>query len=276
MSGSVSQSAVYPQPVTLSTEPKEGSKAVTISVYWLNYLLNNPSDTLEINLLSQFQSGQFTTVQAVQIDNSTNPYPIQVTSLETAASFLVPGFAQGMYPLLCGPAPVLSIAMLNGSSATLNGTTRFTFLNTPHAFSESRMPTYGYGVAITQGRGAAIAPGSDVTVINFHPTAPGGHWTIAQIDLTLLSSVAIPGGVTCTVELVEQNPGFIDVGVLWSDIAFPATSSADGLLYVRSATLATPIICQKATSNVVARVTTAMTSAVYLSWQIQYGFVVIQ
>src|ERR1700733_7963911 len=78
----------------------EGSKGCSLQIYWQNIFNIVPTFPIvaTINLLMQYKTGQFTTIQAVWIDNSTVPYPVTLTSLETQQSITVPPFYQGMYP----------------------------------------------------------------------------------------------------------------------------------------------------------------------------------
>lgn len=118
----------YPFPLTLGVAPSEGSKGVSVSIPWATVV--NP---FSINLLTQFQSGQFSTPQAVWVDNSSVPWPIVISCEQQQQNIWVPRFTQGMFPLIVGQAPIFSVQQLTnslgGNTNPPLGTTQMTFLN---------------------------------------------------------------------------------------------------------------------------------------------------
>lgn len=72
MSSTLGQGFVALTPINLDTLPGslEGSKAGLLDLWWSSVMAANHSYTQPVSLLLQYQQGQFTTVQAVLIDNS--------------------------------------------------------------------------------------------------------------------------------------------------------------------------------------------------------------
>lgn len=144
-------------PVTQDMLPaaREGSKVCSLNVNWAFVIASLPRIPNQvfagvINLLSQAQTGNFSTIQAVWIDNSTCPYPVTLVSLETTQQIVVPAFHQGMYPILANTSPVFTLtlnyaldpnfAFTIGGIGTIPSTTQYTtrlvFLNTPQRYFE--------------------------------------------------------------------------------------------------------------------------------------------
>jgi hypothetical protein len=142
-------------PVTQDMLPglKEGSKICSLNVNWafvISSLPRIPNQVFAglINLLQQAQTGNFSTIQSVWIDNSTCPYPVTLVALETTQQIVVPAFHQGMYPIFANTSPVFSLtlnytldanfAFTIGGIGTVPSTTQYTtrliFLNTPQRY----------------------------------------------------------------------------------------------------------------------------------------------
>jgi hypothetical protein len=124
--------------------PAEGSKGCLVSIYW-DYLFNLVPGvfpiTQNINLLQQYQTGQFTTIQAVWIDNSTVPTSVTLREIETGQTITCPAFSQGMYPIFSGVAPVFTASLNlqpdpNYAVSIGACTTRIVFINTPQRYFE--------------------------------------------------------------------------------------------------------------------------------------------
>jgi hypothetical protein len=151
-------------PVTLDTLPRpdEGSKACLLSCPWVGaapYLTR-------FNMLQQFQSGQFTTIQGALVDNSALPYPVTIACLDTSFVLIVPAYTQGMYPLLVGNSPSFTVMLASGG-VTIAGSpiTLIWLLNTPqkpwsNSYSPSTAVTLG-GTTIN-GVVSTSVPGQDV------------------------------------------------------------------------------------------------------------------
>jgi hypothetical protein len=130
MSGAIGLNLI---PVSNNVQPSEGSKTAQFNVHWQ---LTSPFGTNNFNFLQQYQSGQFTTIQSVYIDNSTCPYSISLTCVQTGQTVIVRAFSQGMYPILASTSPSFVATLMSfldrGSNITFeNVTTRFFFLNSP-------------------------------------------------------------------------------------------------------------------------------------------------
>lgn len=135
-------------PINYNTLPRaeEGSKFYQVTQVW-DFDQQTPDTDgwtrVTINLLQAFQSGQFTTIQSVWIDNTQTPVPVTLTCAATQHVINVPAFSEGMYPLASATAPVFVLAMgptLNAQgnppTGTFNlrnyeSTTRVSFFNTP-------------------------------------------------------------------------------------------------------------------------------------------------
>lgn len=203
--------AAFPVPVTLDTLPGNGSKAVSIRVIWNTVPIVGNSIAARviqnINLLSQFQSGQFNTVQAVYIDNLTCAYGVVLQSLESGQKLTCPPFSSGTFPLLCGPSPQFS-AEIQGqfffTAADIgNSSTSFHFLNTPARTYVNQ----GAGIFPVNAPNPFLKSGAftnDAAVIMAGelgtPTVPGGldvpkHYLIDGFSFTLtMVPPPAPGG----------------------------------------------------------------------------------
>lgn len=135
-------------PATSGVVPTEGSKVGVFPISWAN---TTPFGSSQLNLLQQWQSGQFTAPQCVFIDNSTNCYSVQIMCLQTGHTLKVPPFTSGLYPLLSSQSPSYAINLLfpnafiaAGAAANiLSVTTTFYFLNTQQAPFINPFPLYG-------------------------------------------------------------------------------------------------------------------------------------
>lgn len=137
MSGNISNAGLTP--VSLGTIPKEVSKVCTVKIRWAADTYQfAPFGEYKINLLQQYQSGQFTSVQCVYVDNSTVPYQVRLTCDETAAVVVIPPLSQGFYDLLTGQAPSFTLD-IDVPQTTANFvpplpcSTILNFLNVPQA-----------------------------------------------------------------------------------------------------------------------------------------------
>jgi hypothetical protein len=133
-------------PISLDVIPDEGSKVIPLAVNWAFLfagLVNLDSTiTTHLNFFRQAQLLRFLRCQSVFVDNSTNGYPVFLTSDETGETIRVNAFTQGMYPLLCGSQPSFIFGMFVPAAPNLGfdqftGTTRLYFLNTPQKFYEA-------------------------------------------------------------------------------------------------------------------------------------------
>ena len=167
-SGPVSQStsAFAILPVNLAATPKEGSKALRYEVAWGTgqRIANDGSQPVTINLLRQYQSGQFTAIQSVWIDNINNYFAVDLIAVETGERVRCPPLTQGMFPLMSAVAPVFTlvneITGLSGLMLTFAGRTQLQLLNTKEPYFLNPAPATFKG-----GAGFATASASDTTLV---------------------------------------------------------------------------------------------------------------
>jgi hypothetical protein len=133
----------------------EGSKGLPVSVSWQAVFNASPvlPITAQINLLQAYLTGQFTNLQAIWIDNSSVPYPVIVTVLETGQSIKVGAFTQGVYPVFCQSVPVFIVQLLSAADpqdGQTQGqcTTNFIFLNTPQRWYNEQITNQTASVTI--------------------------------------------------------------------------------------------------------------------------------
>lgn len=228
------------QPVNLNTIPRadEGSKAVLITQNWRDAALAGGT-MATYNLLQQYQSGQFTNIQAVWIDNGTCYEPVTLTCLETGQVIRVPALAQGMYPIASGPAPVFTLTLLN----TINvpaATTRLMFFNTAQRYVTQAVPPIATGQGIVSGSGFAGAA-TPLTVIQAALQLPASlnlYMALTGFILTLsMTAGAFVSNEPLTI-LLRLNGGDV-----WADI-FNVSTSSFGAIYRTAVTFPAPITPQ--------------------------------
>jgi hypothetical protein len=262
--------ATFPQPMQLGTLPPEGSRSVAVGIPWLP-ATGNPFGPLTssysygINLLPQYQSGKFTTVQAVWIDNSTCPYSVQLTCAESAQSIIAPAFSQGIYPLVVQQAPsfVATLLPLNlGSGAVLACTTTLIFMNVPAPTYQQEQPSIG-------GQTASISVpfnGSSSVVL----PAPSGakqHYLINSFQIFSQNGSVFPFPGSLGVLLAETgNQAFFEDAVL-------VNGTQTGPYYTKTVNYTSPVFLPFQKSLTL----TFGQSATLSSWiGIQYGLVTVQ
>jgi hypothetical protein len=175
-------------PVNQGVAPTEGSKSAAFSVLWSN---TKPFGTFNMNLLQQYQSGQFTVVQSVFIDNSTCPYQVTVSNQQTQQTLRIPPFTQGMYPIISGANPSY-VATLNSVVDNPSGmsfsdiTTSFFFLNTPQQPYQITLPNYGANFLVANG--VLISPAMNTLSEIVPPGGSNVHYIINAIYLQIVLS----------------------------------------------------------------------------------------
>jgi len=138
MSGTLGTGYVVVTPVNLAVPPREleGSKAGLLVLNWALVKQVNHTYVQPVNLLQLYQTGQFTTVQAVLVDNSLVGYPVRVASLSTGQRVTCPAYSQVMAPLLVSVAANFTVSLMLPSGVTTaldQVNTQVFFLNTPQA-----------------------------------------------------------------------------------------------------------------------------------------------
>lgn len=268
---SSSASATFPTPVTLDTLPGNGSKAVTIPIAWALVPVtpgrsgNDNRVTQTINLLSQFQTGQFVNCQSVYIDNLTCSYGVSLTSTENGQKLTCPPFSSGSFPLLCGAAPIFTVELVSDFFAVAGGSvdnssTILHFLNTPARTYVSQ----GAGIypinktsAFSANSGNPIT--GDITAILAGelgtPAVPGGldvakHYLIngLKICITLLPPPAGAAPSQQIIQLIES--GNSGPTVLWSSRMSGSNTVAE-VIFDETITFPVPIL-QRDGGNVLA------------------------
>lgn len=216
-SGPVSQStsAFAILPINLAATPKEGSKALKISVDWTKITRFDFAGTQSsvINLLQQYQTGQFTAIQSVWIDNTNNWLAVDLIAAETGERIRCPAQTQGMFPLMSAVAPVFTLINNPVSSSVLfvPGATQLQLLNTPQRYFINRaLPTLEGGTGFAT---ATVADGTVTALINnpFLLVAPK-FMRLTGFRLFVSEGAPVTSGTAATVKLVAT--GAI-VGTLW-------------------------------------------------------------
>lgn len=269
----MSGTANFPQPITLNTLPAEGSRVVTVILPWSTALQTDGLTYLaRWNFLAQFQSGQFSTVQAVLIDNNTVPYEVLLTEQELGQRIRIPPFAQGMYPVLAGPAPKFQAVLSANKDPSYNaflpvvGTTTFFFLNVPQRPYETRQLAQGQNYLTVSSFQNFIAP---VTLL----TALGGnqHFAISGLNLTMMSQgTGYNSAQQVQITLTESGAAFN----LWQD-TFSAPSG-DLQVYSKQFVFPLPLIQRSASASLILACNTYPSGNMLLNYQIIYGIVTIQ
>lgn len=247
MSGAQS---TYPLPISLGTLPAEGSKVVAISQSWALAQLPSGVFTAQYNLLSAFQSGRFTTPQAVMVDNSTVAYSVTLAETELGQRIVVPPFSQGMYPLLASAAPQFT-ATLNAALDPLSnnligpGTTRFYFLNTPQRYYENTLLNFG-----TTFLSFAEFVNLNARVTLLQPLAdPTMRYAFSSLGLTI--SLSAPGGYPTSIPILARIFEVGNTQSLWEDgYIVPTTSTSILTYYSRNFVFPTPLIQRIAGSSI--------------------------
>lgn len=209
MSGS---QATYPFPLTLGLNPPEGSKGVSVTIPW-NGGAANP---YPINLLTQFNSGNFSTPQSVWIDNSSVPWPMMIVAEQQQQNIMVPPFSQGVYPLVIGQAPIFQVSLISvtqgGNQSPPLGTSNLTFFNVPQVAWQQPAKlqlTQWVGVGLTN-----LTPNSYSANVILGPAPTPYYREITSVMLSVGCSGATTAAQTVSIYLVETGfttPFFADM-----------------------------------------------------------------
>jgi hypothetical protein len=262
----MAETFLYPQPIVLGAAPPsvEGSKVIPIAVSWAAVLTTNNGNFTNnltliqpINLLQQFQTGQFTTVQAVYVDNQTNASMVALTCLETGFTIRIPPFAKGMYPLLCGPSPTFTLTFYaqvdpDYGWVQTNATTRLYFLNTEQNYFESLPGNFGqnfstyFGLFLfpqTTGGGLQMQPMiGQAGQVGMVSTGIGTQFiAINSIDVvvTLLAASLAIGPIGFGI--CEQGDGGYSF-TRWISRTYVTAVNEVGVIYTRQVVFPSPIL----------------------------------
>lgn len=220
MSQSISAFAI--QPVNLNTIPRkaEGSKAVLITQRWNDPALAGGLKAT-FNLLSQYQSGQFTDIQAVWIDNSTNYVPVVFTSVETGHVIRCPALGQGMYPVVSAAAPVFTLE-LAASFIVPSGTTKLMLFNTPQRFFQNPGTPVFQNVNRSEGQ-IGVLPTTWLTTATVF--GPNQFFCLTGFQLSMsIASGSFGVTFTNTVSLLQNG------NIVFED-QFTCTSASAAVIY---------------------------------------------
>ena len=200
----------------LPTGRNENSKAAYLSIYWKAVHDATGGFYAVINLLQQYQTGNFTTVQAVWIDNSTAPYEFVLNCLETTQTIRVAPFTMGMFPIFASTSPTFG-ATLNGLADPVYGllntdcTTEIFFLNTPQRYVVIPQPTYGqnwsqytYGKVVNV---AGAVPLVGITGNGLQNIGYPFYYTITSCSVTIMLTTALTANWSTGFQLQEISSG---------------------------------------------------------------------
>jgi hypothetical protein len=245
---------------------------VEVTQQWASARQTDGTFSADYNFLAQFNSGQFTTVQSVLVDNNTVPYEVLLTEVETGQRIRVPPFAQGLYPVLAASSPkfraVLSAVPdpTTGTVLPFLGTTTFFFLNTQQAPFETKQLAQGENF-----QSVSSVATTWTTSINVLPALGGNlHYALSGFSLSLVAGfiAGYPSGRLVAVSLGETSSG------LWADL-FSAPAGG-GTLYERQVVFDPPIITRNPASPVILATGELPTGSMSGAYTIQYGIVTIQ
>jgi hypothetical protein len=277
----VSGSTLNLIPITQGVAPSEGSKA---GVFQVNWGTTNPFGTFNINLLAQYQSGQFTVVQSVYIDNTTCPYQVTLMNQQTRQILRIPPFTKAMYPILSGVNPSY-VATLNSvadpvSNTTLkNCSTSFFFTNSPCSPFEYRLPDYGNNFAnVSTGATFTSANTNTITQI-VPPQSANTHILINSIIITIVTDSTMSGEnlVVTLAEMGTSQNGGPPSATTWSRFIFTAailapTNSSTPLFI----SFPVPIFCQNPMNGLGIAISNPITGTVDIDVTVNYGSVIVE
>jgi hypothetical protein len=284
MCAQAAASITYPFPTNLGTSPAEGSKYVYQSINWQQVKINSVGGVdVEINLLSQFQSGQFTSVQSVWIDNQTCPFTFILSCDQTSQVIRVPAFSHGMYPLIATAAPTFTGSIVFAMDANygtfalstwLLSSTKLFFLNTSQAYYQTSAATGEAGGLFVgylnyAAGGAPLASpygGAGLTGV------PGYNYVINSIRSVIWPSTGnFTPGQYVTFSLWEGSAG--PQYVLWADNQFAPSST--GAVYNLNMNFSPPLITKLAGNGLYAEFTPSSLNTSVCQLQINYGLIAI-
>jgi hypothetical protein len=219
------QSATFPAPLTLGTIPPEGSKGVRVTVNWDSPQVNVALGySFPINMLAQYQSGQFTSVQAIFVDNSNVPFAVQINCEGIGQAIWVPPFSQGMFPIFVSQAPIFTVNLqvLGAPGTLLKSSTDVTFLNTPQSYYVNTQPPFGNGF----GTLLVTAFLTTTNFVNILPPLMSQRYLISGVQITLSTLTGWPTTQFVPVTLSEDAGS--SSPIFWED-AFLAIANTPTL-----------------------------------------------
>lgn len=223
------RSAILPVKLGLLPPERELSKTYAITQRWNDPNLVNGVATY--NLLQEYQSGQFTTIQAIWIDNSTNSLAVRFTCLETGFTINVGPFTQGMYPLASNVAPIFTLSQ--PATVANSASTKFIVFNTPQRyFVQSNVTVFDGGAVNVDApfNGAGI----DTNFItNSNPATIFFRMKAFQLSIRMITGGPWGGNQSVTLQLKDN------ASVVWAD-TFNVTAASFGTLFDKAFQFPTP------------------------------------
>jgi hypothetical protein len=178
------------------------------------------------NLLRQYQTGQFTNIQAVWIDNGTNSQPVVFTSVETGQVIRVPALSQGLFPIASAAAPIFTLSLLI-SNQNAAATTRLMLFNTPQRYFTQTVPPLYSGIGNFSAGFAGSGSGNPLQV--FSSLFAGLYTPLIGFDLNLVMTAGAAWAANTPVSIILALNG----GQLWED-TFNCTPASFGMVYSKS------------------------------------------
>lgn len=276
MSGTI---GTYPAATQLGTLPpaSQGSKQVNVNIAWATVAVSAGVYTTPINLLAQFNSGQFTTVQAVYIDNLTCGYELILTVVETGFRVRVGAFSAGMFPLVCEQAPQFTASLNAYTAGTFSlppGTSKLYFFNTP----QKPFTTTALGVGSNFQVLTNQLNITNSSTLVWTPTpamiAAGQHLAITGINVTLWLDSGGTYSITGMQQLLLTES--TTLRTVWAVAApFQGTSTGQTVLQTVQ-TFTTPLIQYDASSSLNFAFSTPITGAnMRGQWTMTYGMLTV-
>jgi hypothetical protein len=275
----------YPFPTNSGTLPPEpeGSKVVSAGINWASVLAGSGGYSTVVNLLSQFLTGQFTTVQSVFVDNATNIFPVSVTCGETQQKIVCAPFSQGMFPLIGSAAAqytvTLGVVAYPAGNTLPPGSTTLFFLNTPQVPWEQQQIAGGTNFQSINGVISGWAATTQIL-----PALPAAqHYAVSAFALTVMSGAASAVYATSAPLSLVLIDGSAVGFYLWRDGIYAPTTP--GLIYSKQTQFPTPSMQFFAGNPLSLGVLTTGNSLTggypaapgfYAVWEITYGVVTIQ
>jgi hypothetical protein len=241
--------ALFPQPIQLGQAPPpgEGPKSVAININWQNVFNTTGAFVQPVNLLSQFQSGQFSTVQSVYVDNQTCPEMVTIVCSDTGQQIRVPPFAKGTYPVLCSQTPEFTITLnlafdpVTGNAFS-NCSTRLFFLNIAQPYFEAAPQDFGqnfnhYSSTLAFGGSTLTvplggSPGSGMIALGNRQ-----NYAINSLSLSIIAGIAYSAATAVQVSLLEIGA---QISILWTAV-FEAPGGTTGDLFSEQTVFPTPV-----------------------------------
>lgn len=248
----------FPSPVQLGRLPtlREGTKVVYVHIGWQSVYDSTHAFVDKINLLSQYQTGQFTTIQAVYVDNQTCPETVTLTCVDTGQTIRIPPFAKGMYPLLTAQAPLFTVELdltfdPNYGQAFSACSTSLFFLNTPQRSFEAAPANLGQNFNSYSGILNGYTPANIKQVLSSTDVGSGmvslGNNQYYALSSMNLDIAIIAGALTATPALVIpallEVPGLTGPSMVrWWGLSLVPASAGPQNIYSRTFVWPTPII----------------------------------